>query len=382
MARTIQVRNTFTEEAPYSYLSNPLTNGGTVIPVKNINTFTAGKAIQIGNTGEELAEILMLGTSLPSGTALLTTGTVRFNHAVDTPVYLINNDQFVFKKSESGTTGSATAIPGGTVSITPDNEYTYFVDTNIAPTDVYKVAERNSTSQLESEDSDWLTVTGYSFYSLAKLRERIKRKLFSYNFLQNDDQINDWINEWIETMNNVAIDVNQDYSLGTVDIAHGTAGLGTISASDFKEIRRIEFTTDGQSYYLASKIHVTDYIPNETFNATHPYYYMLGDNVFGKKPDTTAGTARITYYKMQPILVDETDVLPVSMQSYTKSFTDYGLAQAYYFDNKPEMGDRYLGMAQSGLETFKSQITPRSKTGPQYITLTDTVNAEEDSDLV
>ena len=72
---------------------------------------------------------------------------------------------------------------------------------------------------------------------------------------------------------------------------------------------------------------------------------------------------------MTPVLVNDTDELPVSMHSYTKSFVDYGLAQAYYLDGKDTKAAKMEANAGFGLNSFISEITPRSKTGPQMITI-------------
>lgn len=373
----LQITNNLDVSSQYSYLSGSYAAGGTSIPIKNSNPFSASWAIQIGATGEEPTEILILGTADPSGTVLNTTTTTLFNHPTDTPVYAIKYDKVIFKRSSAGTAGTATAIAGGTVSITPDSLVTMFDDTAGASTDAFKVAFYNSVLGTTSADSDFFTASGPSFYSLAKVRDRIKSKLFSASYIKEDSTIDDWINEWLETMNNTAIDVNQDYLLGTVDVSHGTAGLGTINSSDFKEIRRIWYTTDGQNYFDARKQHINDYEPDQTFSLDKPYFSYFGDNVIEKKPSGNLGTARIVYYKRSPVLTGEADELPVSMRSYTKSFVDYALSQAYYLDRQKDLGDRYYNSAQQELTKFRSEITPRSKTGSVLIDIVDVTDGDD-----
>lgn len=267
------------------------------------------------------------------------------------------------------------------MTITPDSEFTQFYDAAGGTADAYKVSELNSVTSVVSVDSDWLTDTGFSFYSLSAMRERAKRKLFSFDYIDNDDIVDDWMNEWLQEMTNAAIDVNQDYSIGTVDIAHGTDGFGTITSTDFKELRKVEFTTNGNDWYMATKFHTIDFLPNEEFNETHPYFYMRGDSVISKKPVGQSGTARVTYYKMSTKLTDDVDELPVSMQNYTKSFVDYAVSQAYYLDEKAAMGDRYLQSAMNAKEQFISEIAPRNKTGPQYIKLVEPIDSQDDLNL-
>lgn len=375
----IKASNNIDQNVPLTYLSSALTAGGTALTVKNARDgFFPSWAIQIGNTGNENAEVLILGTATPSGVTLNTTGTARFSHQADTSVYAVEFDKVIFKRSTAGTAGTAVAMTNGTVNTTPDQEFTLFDDTSGVSTYAYKVSLYNSVLTTESADSDWILPSGYTFYSFAKVKERIRTRLFSSNFLKDDDsQLDSWVNEWLEVMNNTAIDVNEDYSIGTADVTYGTAGLGTISSSDFKEIRKMDITTDGVNFYRATKLHTNEWFTNTTYIETHPYYSLEGDNVFRKLPYGTSGTARLAYYKMQSPLVNDADELPISMKPYTKSFVDYSLAQAYYLDNNANMGDRFMGFANSEMTKFKSQIAPRSMSGPQTIMFTDVTSGED-----
>ena len=384
MARIIRIKNTLDESSPLTYLRVKSDAGGTSLYVRNPNAFQANWGVQIGQSGQEQSEILKLGTTTPSGTTLNTIGTILYDHPTDTPVYAIKYSHLIFKRSTSGTSGTVSTITDGTIGIQSDNSFTQFNDVSGATGYAYKVSFFNSSldaSEQESSGSDWITDAGFSFYSLAKMRERVKNKLYSLGkFLANEDVINDWVNEWMETMNNTAIDVNKDYLLGSVDVAVGTAGLGTITSSDFKEIRRVWFTDDGVSFYNATKMGIIDFNPNENFNKTHPYYYMQGDNIIGRKPEGVAGTARIVYYKRAAILDDDTDEIPVSMRSYTRSFVDYGVGQAYILDGKVTEGQTFLAMAEGQLGKFEREITPRSKSGPEYIDFISPLDAVDSSE--
>jgi len=375
----IKARNLLDKSAPRSYLNTTVTSGDSSIYIYNINDFTANDAIQIGRTNEEKSEILAIGTATPSGTTLVTTGTARFDHPLDLPVYAIEYDKMVFKRSTAGTSGTATAMSDGTVDITPDESYTQFEDSSGAVSYAYKASYYNSITGAESSDSDWLEGTGFTFYSLGKMRKRVAEKLFDINYIQTDDTIDNWINEWLSEMGNIAVDVNKDYAIGTTSVAFGTAGLGTITDSDFKEVRKMTLTWDDSTYYHATKFNLTDFDPNETFNKTAPFYYWQGDNIFGIKPEETVGTALIWYYKTPAILDSDGDELPVSMKAYSRSFVDYAVAEAYYKDNKVKEGDRYLARAEAQKERFRLQMD-RTKSGSQYMSLREPIEADESFD--
>lgn len=381
MSRLIKIVNNLADNSQKTSLSAALNAGVGSASVKNVAGFNASWAVQIGATGLEKSEIQLLGTATPSGTSLSFVGSSTYPHPVDTPVYAIKYDKIVVYRSEVGTSSAATAIPNGTISIQPDNEFTVYDDTAGQSNYAYRVSFLNSVlgTSTETDLSDWLTDTGYSFYSLGNITDRVKSKLFSTKYIPGDvdSTIKDWCNEWLETLSNEAIEVNQDYLLGTVNIAHGTDGLGTITNTDFVDVRKVAFTTNGTDYFVAGKKSIIDYEPDDTYNATHPYYYFFGDNVIGKLPYGEAGTMSLTYYARPSLLDTAGDELPVSMRSHTNSFVSYCLAQASYLDNKDTMGDRYMAMAEAKKQDFIKQITPRSKSGPEYITLTDDITGSD-----
>jgi hypothetical protein len=363
----LKVQNNLDQQALYSYSSVNILSGGTLAPVKNINAFTAEHAVQIGKTGEEQAEIVLISSGAPSGTALNLAGTLRFDHAIDTPIYDVNYNQIIFKRSTDGTVGTATAI--ATVSITPDSQYTEYDDAGGVSTYAYQTRFRNSATGSESSDSDWFIPGGPTFYSKAKMRQRIKDRLYNSEYIKSDDVIDDWINEWMEEMNNAAVKVNSGYLLGTTTIAIGTSGLGTITASDFMYPEKIEVTTDGTNYTQTTKTTMTRYDDNTNFSASYPYHSWQGDNLIQFLPKTIGGTARIVYSKGQAILDSETDELPYPMRRYTRGFVEYGLYCAYDNDEKADTSDRHYGKAQKIKADFINEITPRDRTGIQLMNM-------------
>lgn len=373
----VGINNNLADQAQYSYLTSTVNAGTTALPIRNINSFNANYAIQIGKTAEEQSEIKVITSVAPSGTALAVTANTTYEHPSDTQVFNIKFDQVIFLRSTIGTSGTATALTGGTVSITPDSPRTEFDDTTGASAYAYRAQFRNSVTTDVSALSDWLTQTGFAFYSLAKIRERIKRKFPNATFIGEDIVIDDWVNEWLEKMNNTLIDVNKDYALGTVDVGFGTAGLGTITATDFKEVRRLWVTYDSTTYAEATKQGITDYTPSQIFNSTHPYFNYQGDTTFQVRPSDQAGTARIVYYKLQPLLVDDTDELPTSMHAYSKSFVDYGESQGLYLDDKDTKAARKENVALQEHDKFRMQMTPRSMTGPGEQTIVEPISGDE-----
>jgi hypothetical protein len=359
-----------------SFVTSNILVGGTEIPVRNLNGFTAQYAVQLGRTGEEQSEIVIINT--PAGTALpiYGSGTLVYNHNLDTPVYQVHYNQIVFERSTTGTAGTAAAI--ATVTITPDSSYTEYNDTSGAVTYAYKTKYLNSVNGDQSSESDWFTPSGPTYYSLQKVRERVKGALYNANYLKDDNVITDWINEWLEEMTNAAIKVNQAYCVGSEDITFGTAGLGTVTDATFKQPIKMEITTDGITYRNSLEIPFHEWSKVEFYSMISPRHYWMGDATFGILPTGIAGTARLTFAKRNTPLVNDTDELPFSLRSYTTSCVDYTLYRAYANDNKGEQSETYYNKYLMSQAKFVNEITPRDQSGIHLIEFLDGLSGRND----
>jgi len=386
MSQIISVRNSLANEdwVPVTGLAKDHAAGVGTLTVYNLSGFSANWAVQVGNTGQELAEILLLSASTPSGTLGTFTANDTFEHPIDTPIYGIKYNQVVLGVATGGTNtdGTVAVITDGTVGLQVDSPNTIFDYSSGTSTDAYKSRFKNSVTGDQSDWSDWILPGGLAFYAKGRIRDRIKEKLSSAGYIRSDDTIDDWINEWRETLTNAAVEVNEDYCIGTVDIAFsGTAELGTITRSDFKQIRRVWMTSNGQDFYQATKMELNEFFPNQDFLDEMPFFYMQSDNVIGRKPSNSSGTARIAYYSIGTILTNDSDELPHSMRGYTKSFEHYGLGQAYLKDGKDAQYQTEITLAEGDLARFTQQITPRNKTGNEYISF-DSPLTPDDWDII
>lgn len=217
----IQTRNILHETAPKTYLLNTEAAGTTVFRLRNSNGFGSSWAIQIGETGEEQTEILVISGNPGAGTLGTTTAASRFEHPADAPVYGIKFNQVVFERSTTGTAGTATPMTDGTITYQPDaydvergESYTIFDDTTGSASYAYRTYFRNSALTTNSIESDWITTAGFSFYSLGAIRQRIKDKLWNSTWIKEDITMDNWINEWKDKMSNAVIALNEDYALG------------------------------------------------------------------------------------------------------------------------------------------------------------------------
>ena len=349
--------------------------GTTVFRLRNTSGFGSSWAVQIGETGEEQTEVLVLSGNPPAiGTLGTSTAASNFEHPSDTPVYAIKFDQVVFERSTTGTAGTATPMTNGTLTYQADRALTQFDDTTGSVSYAYRTYFRNSVLGANSTESDWTTSAGFDFYSLASLRERGKRKLWDASFIKEDIVIDDWINELKEEFVKRAIQVNEDYALGTVDVGFdGTDGYGTVTTADFSQVRRADITYNGADFFLATKMNVNDYLPDEEFSSVHPYIHWRGDTVFRVRPDESGGTARMTFYRFGTTMVNDTDTLPLIMRPFTRSFTDYVKLNAQYKDGKATQNDIDSFIDRES-DKFVVFLSPRMKTGPTMVDIVEPVS--------
>ena len=375
----IKSRNLLSETSQKSALSNNAAAAVTSIAVKNTTAMIDSWAIQVGETGEEQTEVL-IGTVTNVGTLGCTA--TDFEHPADTPVYFIKYNQVVFERSTTGTGGTATPMTSGTIEYQPDSwdsklsqSFTQFDDTSGSVSYAYRTYFRSSALAVNSTESDWITPSGFTFYSLAKLRERIKNKVWNSSFL-TDTMIDEWVNECKETMRREAIEVNEDYSLGTANVAFGTAGLGTVTASDFRGNIQRFWVQRSDGTEEATKMDINDFFPDQSFAESDPHFAMQGDSVFIVKPESSGGTAQIVYPTLETPMDSDTDEIPVYLRDHTKVFVDYSLIQAQYKDGKIGLTEK-ISLENALKSSFKSNISPRNRTGPSKIDIVSPVTSEE-----
>lgn len=375
-----------------TYVATAGTAGATSLPVKNVDGLTASWAAQIGQTGEETAEIMLISGS-PSGTVLNfgtspshSAGTLLFAHAQDTPIYQIHYDQVVFYRSTAGTGGPFSAL--ATVSLQPDALYTQYDDLTGASGYAYYGQYYNSVTGDLSGSSSIFVPGGPTYYSLQKLRQRIKDKLYSAGYIRDDSVITDWINEAYEQMVNGAIKVNQGYMLGTNQYGFGTSGFGTVTDTSFKQPVKVEITYDGSTYLPSVKINVRDFTEQDYFDVASPRHAWIGENVFEALPHTSPGTARITYALRFSPLVNDSDELTQTLKSYTTAIVEYCLGVAYGLDQKDSQSQQHMQTYMALKNDFFEEITPRDLTGAEIIDIPESISglsddvAQEFSDFV
>ena len=95
------------------------------------------------------------------------------------------------------------------------------------------------------------------------------------------------------------------------------------------------------------------------------------------KPADSAGTAELVFYRFGTPLANDTDELAVPMRTYTRSFVDYGVAQALYKDEKDTSADRKMAVLNAQKNEFVLNLGARDKSSNTMIDLTEPITGED-----
>lgn len=358
----IKIKNNQTDQAPLSNLSDSVQALGTALPIKNINDFTPNYYVQIGQVGEERSEIKQINGTPASGT--IPVASLTYPHPVDTPVYSIKYDKIIVLRSTSGTAGSASAI--GTVSITPDQEFTQYEDSPGSSTYAYKTQFYNSNLDIVSVESAWILGSGISAYSLAGMRDAVRRRIKNIPGIEDQD-IDLFLNEYMELMRNAAIQVNQDYGIGTISfpVSSGTQEY-SLGDNNYRTPVRV-WVDDGNGTAVYLPINMNEIDPMFDY-AWDPRFYQPGEGKIGFIPSKNlVGTASIVCMKADDRLNSDDSEVPLVMRSYITGFLDYATAMCYRQDGKTELADSREKLALNKVDLFKIEIDPRQRVQTTHV---------------
>lgn len=360
----IRIKNTLADNSPKSNLSSAIQAGATSIPVKNINDFQINYYTQLGLTGEERSEIVQVAGTPTGGT--FASGATRFPHPTDTPAFAIKYNQIIIKRSTTGTAGSATAY--GTVTITPDQTFTQFEDTTASTGYAYKTQFYNSYLDVSSAESNWITTSGYGPYTRGGLRDAVRRRIKNIPGILDDD-INLFLNEYMEMMRSAAVQINEDYGLGTLNIEVG-AGTQEYVVTDplHRSPARVWMIADGGTVPYRP-IYTAEINPGMDYS-WDPRFYLPGDGVIGVLPvPSQGGTLQIIQNEIDSRLDSDDQELPQPMKPYTTGFIDYATSLCYRQDGKDNLADSKERLAMSKIDLFRREINPRQRMTNEQVSL-------------
>jgi len=144
-----------------SFLTVNTASGASSLTIKNITSFADEQILVVGEFGNEGAEIVYIDGT-PSGSTLTLLSPTIFPHSASSPVIVIDFDQVEFSHADS-VSGVKTVMD--TVNMVVDTpDFTRYNDTTYT-TGYYFIRFKNSLTNVYSDYSDPIPVTGYGLYS-------------------------------------------------------------------------------------------------------------------------------------------------------------------------------------------------------------------------
>lgn len=146
-----------------TFLTVNTASGATTLTVKNITSFADNQILVVGEFGNEGAEIVYINGTPSGSTITLDSGTV-FPHSSSSPVIVIDFDQVEFSHA-TGTTSATIDATLATVNMVVDTpDFTRYNDI-VYTTGYYFIRFKNSITNVYSDYSDPIPVSGYGLFS-------------------------------------------------------------------------------------------------------------------------------------------------------------------------------------------------------------------------
>jgi hypothetical protein len=344
--------------------------GVSSISVKNTSGFAVDNFIVLGKVGFEQAEIIKISTITDNTTLALASNT-KFPHSRDTLITLIDYDKIRVYKSSDGISGTYSLET--TIEIAIDQDVTSFEDTSALETDYYKFAAYNSVTAVEGGRTDAVASTGFTFYSLATMINRVLSLFGDSNAeFVTRDEVKDYINEKYEVAQHEAALATNRFNISTYTFTVTVAIDDYALPSDFLMEKAVRVSTDGGvKYPYTATMKSLDSLGSVVQNDVRYGYTVYGSYIKLDDPIPTNSSdiVKIYYIPTPDSLSDQTDVLQAPFVNASHIFVKYGLAMCYLKDKKvddyktlKDDADRLLGQHISFLKRL-------SNLHPQFVEL-------------
>ncbi len=360
------------ERNPLTFISGGYTSG-TTLNVQNTADFLANDYLLIEVYGTPTAEICQVGT-ITGASSITLTGTLQFGHPPDAFVTKIDYNQYQVYISTTGIGGTYTQItPNRSISVA--QQFSTFTDPTALSTYSYKTRWINTTTGAQSLFTTELPASGFPFYSLGSLQQRVlDLYVDSQGSFITIDSINNWSNELLARANREVTESESTLFVDFTTFTPGTSEYTDITSYGVESIALIEYSSDGGLTYRPDTINPTD--PRIKSSNTSSYYsykiinqklfvYAYGNSNVPAFPSNYM--VRMWYFTQQPQLTLQSDLLPIVYRSFSDVWVDYCMTRANeqsrrlsesatYFDK------RFLDGFKSMTESIKSRINQGNKT--------------------
>lgn len=353
---------------PSSYLRQDYAAGVTDIKLKNTANFVADKFVVLGPLGYDQAELLAIDTVADEDDLTLATAT-KFPHNADQIVTLLDWNQIKVYRSTTGISGTYSYLE--TIGISIDQDLTEYTDENGSSIYYYKFAFHNSVSDTTGDLSNPYDGSGFEFYSLATLTNRVL-SLFgdSNGEFMTRSEVKDAINEFYEhCQRELAIATKRHgIALHLINLLYNVSGYEL--PADFINELAVKLSTDGGSTFPYSiPMKQVDSLGRQDNRSNFKHAYTIFNGyIYLDEPVPTDTTHIIGLYYAPSfgLLISGDDTLAAPFSTATNMFVKYGLAICYLKDKKFDEYESLRDEAYALLASFISYIKRLNNMHPQF----------------
>ena len=349
-------------------------SGVSTLAVKNSNGFIANKPIILGLPGFQQSEIVKVSSVTAPSTIGLSANTV-FAHTTDQRITYIDYDQIKVYRSTTGITGVYSLL-GSPFNITIEQDMTIYEDATSQPTYYYKYSYFNSIDSLESDLSDPIAATGFNFYSLKTLIDRV---LSLFGDADGDyvsrPEVRDYINEKYEyAQKELAIATKRmNIKNNSFTVAMQVQEYSNALASDFLMEKAIRVSRDGGITFPYFAVSGSVDSLGSVYQTNVLYkYYIYGSTIgLDPLPQNSTDIVKIYYVPVPSLLTYQTDVLGTPFQNSSAMFVKGALSMCYLKDKKTTEYQLLDAHFEAQLKIFISYIKKMQSLHPQFTEIMD-----------
>lgn len=187
--------NPSTDGLEKSYLNKSIASAVSALPVKNADRFVAGQKLLIGSMSRERSEIVT-ATGTITSTSIPISGSTKFPHNSDDPVFALDYDKVRFYRSTTGPNGSYSVLADVDIDVDNSDDKTYYNDVNALTTYYYTMCYYDSVTSEESDRTDPIPATGYLRKAVGTLLTAVAKDVGDPEFAEfSIDQYLGWMND-------------------------------------------------------------------------------------------------------------------------------------------------------------------------------------------
>ena len=340
------------------------------LSVGNTTGLSVNKFVVIGKIGQDQSELLRPGAITAPSTLETFDAVPKFSHNADDQVLLFDWNKIRVYKSTTGATGTYSLAT--TLDIDVAHDSTVYEDSASLTTYYYKFAPYNSVTDVEGDLSDAIAATGFVFYSLKTMIDRVLSLFGDANAeFVTRDEVRDWLTEIYEFAQQQVAIATDRYNISEQIITLQPDVTDYDLEADFLIEKGVRVSTDGGTKYeyFASNKQLDSMGKVLQSNIKYGYTIKGSKIVIDDPIPSTTDKIKVYYIASPFIFTDQTDTLQAPFVNSSGMFVKYGLAHCFLKDKKPDDYETLKNEAENKVAAFVSYIKKLTNRHPQFAEL-------------